>query len=266
MPRVPCNSTYLVLSKKVFSTVILRVVPVRCKSWDCPRCALKKSEEYGRRISRFFVNKQLYFYTFTFKHDAPQEELWKKAASAWHVLHANIIKRYKEFSYVKILESHTKSCAPHYHICTPTRLSEVWLGRALRTAGFGWQAKMVRVNSSGINGYLRKYLTKSWPRPDSAEIRRKLKLRIVTFSQSTSVVDKTPSEWRWAGIYASRSEAIDTVLTMALFETRTGDTINETLVSKDIFEVTYRLSDSVSDSPFVGIDGDISIVSLPIDV
>ena len=195
-----CGSRYIVVRRDTTNFREYRSFPLRCKSWSCPECAARKSLKYGKRIEWAFKNQQLYFYTFTFFHDVAPVEGWRRAQSAWNKLNISINKKYGRFPYVKILESHTQSCFPHYHVLSSKLLGAEWLGREAIAAGFGYQIRLQRVNSSGVNGYMRKYLGKSWPNEEASVIRRNLRLRVVTFSRGLATIPSAGAPWKCQNI------------------------------------------------------------------
>lgn len=203
-----CGKGFIAIKREKDGKALLQAFPARCKSWNCPRCADKKSREYGRRIDASFKNVQLYFYTFTFRHGRSSREVWAEASGAWNLLLTKIHKRYGGFRYVKILECHTQSNYPHYHVLSTRLVSARWLGHALIASGFGYQCRISRVNSQGVSGYLRKYLGKSWPRADAQQIRTGLGLRVVTFSRDAGICAVHNGGWSYVGFSPDRSRAI----------------------------------------------------------
>lgn len=203
-----CGKHFIVVKREKDGKAVLQAFPARCKSWNCPRCADKKSINYGRRIAAAFKNEQLYLYTFTFFHTRSSRVVWQNAATAWNLLLTKIHKRYRGFRYVKILECHTQSNYPHYHVLSSRLLSARWLGAALIASGFGYQSRLSRVNSQGVSGYLRKYLGKSWPRPDAQKIRTELGLRVVTFSRAAGLCPVHNGGWSYVGYSPDRQRAL----------------------------------------------------------
>ena len=203
-----CGKGFIAVRREKDGKALLQAFPARCKSWNCPRCADKKSLSYGRRINEAFKNQQLYFYTFTFRHGRNSRDVWAGAASAWNLLLTKIRKRYGRFTYVKVLECHVSSNYPHYHILSPILISAVWLGKALVKSGFGYQSRLSRVNSQGVSGYMRKYLGKSWPRKDSQQVRTELGLRVVTFSRDAGIQPVHNGGWSYIGFASDRPRAL----------------------------------------------------------
>lgn len=230
----PCGSRFIVLSQKTTGMSKIASYPLRCKSWDCPECAKRKSIKYGHRIAAAFKNQQLYFYTFTFYHNNAPIEVWRKAALAWNSLNIAIHKKIGRFPYVKILECHTESNFPHYHILSSALLPAVWLGEQALAAGFGYQIRLQRVSSSGVNGYMRKYLGKSWPRADAIAIRKDLHLRVFTCSRGLPQCPPPLHPWRFERVLYS-AEGVFACLSTVIFS----------MQSKEIF---YNLDGL--DAPF----------------
>jgi len=203
-----CGTKFITLKKIDSGKTSLLSVPLKCKSWNCPRCADKKSLFYGKLISQWFVNQQLYFYTLTFFHSEEPVLAWAKAAASWNNLNIALHKKYGRYSYVKILECHTDSNYPHYHFLSNKLFNAETFGKMAIAAGFGYQIRIQRVSSSGVSGYIRKYLGKSWPRKDSAQIRTELRLRVFTHSSDLRNNLHSGNQWKFLRICPDRSEAI----------------------------------------------------------
>lgn len=203
-----CGKRFVTLKKTVEKTTTLLSFPLKCKSWNCPRCADKKSLFYGKVISQWFVNKQLYFYTLTFYHSVEPVAAWQNASDAWNNLNIALHKKYGRFSYVKVLECHKESNYPHYHILSDKLFNASIFGEMALAAGFGYQIRIQRVQSSGVSGYIRKYLGKSWPRKDSAQIRTDLRLRVFTHSTDLHTVLQRNNTWKLLRICTDHSEAL----------------------------------------------------------
>lgn len=208
MAASKCGTRFITMHKDENGKRFYRSFPLRCKSWNCPTCADNKSLLYGRFIAQWFVNKQLYFYTLTFAHSTDSLTAWKAAATAWNALNIQLHKKYGRFSYVKILESHINSNYPHYHILIDRLFSARTFGKMALAAGFGYQIRIQRVSSNGVNGYIRKYLGKAWPREDARQIRTTLHLRVFTRSLDLHSGNLAPSLWRAGRIVSCREQAI----------------------------------------------------------
>lgn len=178
-----CGTFFITLQDRCSDNYVFHSFPVRCGRWDCPTCRQKKANKHRERINLYFLNEQLFMYTFTFFHNLPPMESWRRASAAWNKLHIRLLHRYGKFPYVRVLESHTESPYPHYHILTNKLLSTQYLGKMALECGFGYQTRVTRVSSAGGGNYVSKYLTKSWAREDSFALRSALHLRIVCYSR-----------------------------------------------------------------------------------
>lgn len=241
MAEHKCGVSFVTLRKRVENTEVLRSIPLRCKSWSCPHCAVKKANKYAKIMDVLFRKKQLYFYTFTFRHDGTPLEVWGSAGAAWNRLNTAIHRRYKTHAYIRILESHVESPYPHYHICSTRLYSAVWLGKELRKAGFGWNAEIKRVNSSGLGFYLRKYLVKSWPRADAAEIRKDLGLRVFNTSRGLFPHSVPVHEWSFIGTSNCRAAAVEICFTSSQWCSTDNRSIIETELKGGGYEISYSI-------------------------
>lgn len=190
-----CGSKFCAIYRPVENGTEYAVVKIRCKSWACRPCRSKKVELYKKIITECFGDVQLYMYTFTYYHSRSEEETWDNYNMSWNRFRTAAAKKYGSIKYVKVLECHKSSNYPHIHVICDTYLSPLWLGAEAARAGFGWSNKWQRFDKRGAAQYVAKYLTKDWPRADSARIRWQKKLRIVTMSQG--LVDKIIKIARW---------------------------------------------------------------------
>ena len=195
MPALKCPYMYAVGQKKNGETTEHKVLALPCKSWSCPTCASKKSERYGKVLNNLFSREQVWFYTFTFTHSQSPQEAWSNAAACWNRLNTFLHQKFGKYSYVRILESHVKSPYPHYHICINRYFPATSITAALKRSGFGWAGNCQRVSSNGLSGYLRKYLTKCWPRADAAELRKVLRLRVFSVSRDIKLNSNPTNDW-----------------------------------------------------------------------
>jgi hypothetical protein len=170
-------------------------VQTRCKSWDCPYCAKIKADGYKERMKKLFDGRPLFLYTLTYFHNKPPEEVWKNYSVAWNRIRTAINKKYGSFAYVRVLESHTVSPYPHLHVIADVHVPERWFGQELLSAGFGYQADMKPITSVGAVFYVSKYLTKGWSNEQSKNIRKDLRLRIISFGGFDSSRVNTGELW-----------------------------------------------------------------------
>lgn len=249
MAAIKCPRHYAVGVKKTDTLTEYRTLPLTCKSWSCPSCAPKKSARYGKIFESIFTRKQLYFYTLTFHHRGDPRSVWARAAKSWNHLLTILHQTEGRFSYVRILESHTISCYPHYHIVVTKHFDAVKFGQALRRSGFGWQAVCKRVNAQGLNGYLRKYLAKPWTRTDAAQLRRLLRLRLVSVSRDLRLTPHNPTDWHLLkAVPTANATAADVILT---FSYGAEDEKKENVKAFEI-EVPFRLDPSARRAYIIG--------------
>jgi len=206
-----CSTSYLVLKRDQITNIRYRSVPLRCHSWSCPVCAKDKAEKYKVRMRPLFARENLHMYTFTYFHSKPEEEVWCEYQSAWNRLRTAIVKRFGTVHYCRVLESHKESNYPHLHVIMDKLVPPTWLNKELLSAGFGYQCDVKQVRDDQAGRYISKYLTKVWTNEKSAQIRRRLRLRIISFSAGVCTRLPGPSGWHLVGIESSMEGAIDKI-------------------------------------------------------
>jgi hypothetical protein len=192
---IGCESSFIGIKRKSFGKVEYRVFPTRCNSWDCPDCAKTKAKKYRERMRPLFDGRSLWMYTFTYYHSKPPLEVWSEYSAAWNRFRTAAAKRYGRFAYARVLEHHHKSPYPHLHIIADKEFGAVWLAAELKSAGFGYQAKCKPITSEGAITYVTKYLTKVWTDEGCKEIRRGLRLRIVSFGGGALCCRSSGGDW-----------------------------------------------------------------------
>lgn len=190
-----CGKRYMGLFRGTAEGSEVKVVQTHCKSWDCPKCARTKSRRVARAITELFSRQQCYMYTFTFFHSRPASEAWSDYNASWNRFATAVRKRFGEFSYVRILESQPKSHYPHLHVLSTLYIPEKWFGEESIRAGFGFQLKHQRIDSTGASNYVRKYLSKPWPDGEGRDYRKQYRCRVYTCSQG--LLDSRPPRAGW---------------------------------------------------------------------
>lgn len=178
---VGCELSFIAIKRAQLGSITYRVFPLLCHSWDCPVCARLKAKAYKERMSPLFDGRALYMYTFTYYHDRPALDVWNEYSVAWNRFRTAATKKFGGFSYARILEHHHQSPYPHLHVIADVELPDVWLARELKSAGFGYQCKKVRITSPEAVTYVTKYLTKPWTDEACKKVRKTLRLRIISF-------------------------------------------------------------------------------------
>lgn len=258
--RSSCLSYYLSLKQQDSFTVQYKIIPVKCKSWDCPECAKYKAFIYRKRISALFDGRQLFMYTFTYYHDSSVESVWNSYNVAWNRFRTAAHKKYGSFAYVRILESHEKSNYPHLHVIADKRFEDTWIAAELKSAGFGYQAKCAPVTSEGASYYISKYLTKPWTNEVSKTIRKTLHLRLISFGGFPNV--KKPARAKYECICRSNDKAICRDAVDIEVEWDLGQSWQKTYEKDepDYYEATFVILDPHTEAPFEAVEQFLEIV------
>lgn len=141
------------------SHVIL--IPLRCKSWDCPTCGPRKRRDYIALLKSGEPDREL---TLT----APAEpgtdprEIARRMKKAFTKLVARIRKTFGLFEYALVWEL-TKKGTPHAHILfRGTYISKRWISSQWVALGFGPVVFIQSVKSHGLHAaHACKYLAKA---------------------------------------------------------------------------------------------------------
>jgi hypothetical protein len=178
-----CEKTYCAVTHQEGIVHKYLTFPMRCKSWDCPKCRKIKTEEYRKRMDAFQELPNLYFYTLTYDHSASLADTWATYNSAWNRLRTALAKRYGKFNYVRVLEPHKDPCYPHVHVIADKYFEPSYFGPEAVSAGFGWQLDSKKIDGPEALSYIVKYLSKEWPSQEAVALRKQYRCRIITFSR-----------------------------------------------------------------------------------
>jgi hypothetical protein len=143
------------------------VFPLHCHNSRCEYCARLKGIRVAGAIEKVFAEQKTYMMTITWHHDKPPQEVWAKVGPDWNRIRTAIVKRYGAFKFVRILETHTVSPYPHLHVILSANVEKEWLSKECESAGAGFICNVEECTSLYAGYYVRKYLTKAWPREDS---------------------------------------------------------------------------------------------------
>jgi hypothetical protein len=149
----------------VFFSVSGKPIPIRCKSWYCPSCAVRNSRKHAIRV-KWHANhteKPLWFWTLTmrskykYSHDAfpVLKRLWDTFRKA--------IQRDdpSEWNYCAFIEGQPRRRQmPHFHIISDRKAYRRLKDLAMYS-GFGYQAEEKPVSTKKAAEYVTKYATKS---------------------------------------------------------------------------------------------------------
>lgn len=234
---------YFIGLKTVNGNVIrYKAFPARCDTWDCPICARIKANRYKVRLIPLFERQPLYFYTLTFYHKKDPFTVWKNISLCWNRFRTAAAKRYGSFNYVRVLEHHHKSPYPHLHIIADKHFEATWLGAEAIASGFGYQIDSQVVTGRGAAAYISKYLTKGWTDAYCKQIRKNLRLRVVSFGGTCCRPQATGSAWDIITRAICGSDVIDSINTDFQWTGFPNSTISYLMSSEDMYEVTYLLA------------------------
>jgi len=193
--RPACEDRHMHLYQEKDGKHTHLIVPVKCKSWECPVCRRIKSKIVSDFIKNKFKNKQVYMWTLTHFRSKSLEETWRDLGECWNRLRTYVKKEFGEFEYVRVIEPHKTDGYPHAHIILDRYVNEGTLSKLLTAWGFGWNFHSKRMSSAGSARYVSKYLTKAWPDETVHEVRRATKARIVQGSRRLGAIFRKPATW-----------------------------------------------------------------------
>jgi len=171
------------------------VIPARCKSWACPRCAKARAKRLARRVLAWSGGKQLSLFTVTMAHDVPVECAWGEISACWNRWRTAYVKKYGRLRFVRILEPQPRSQYPHLHVLVDRYIDWDWNEQELERAGFGSIKDIARIDGPAAFHYVLKYLRKVWPEGPGAMT--SLDLRQRRFSASRDCGPETAPLIRW---------------------------------------------------------------------
>lgn len=191
-----CEKTYCAVTHSDDAVQKYLAFPLRCKTWECPKCRKIKARDYRSRMSRMRELPALYMYSFTFDTKMTKEEAWATYNKAWNRLRTNLVKQCGKFNYVRVLEPQPGRNYPHIHVIADCYFAPTILGPATVSAGFGYQLEGHQIDSEDALDYVVKYLTKSWPTGESVRLRKENRCRIISFSRGFLSPKLRPEGWK----------------------------------------------------------------------
>ena len=175
---------------------------LRCGRWDCPECAERKAKDIRDRLSAFMAKSKTFMYTLTFKQARAPEETWRNMPKVWNLFRTRIAQKYGKFDYIRIVETHKNTPYPHLHVVANINIPESVFGQIAVESGFGWQLYKSPCDEEAAY-YVSKYLTKAWANEDSAFLRKKLRIRIVSWSRGLSALWSKPAKKPTVSVHAN---------------------------------------------------------------
>ena len=137
------------------------LIPVRCHSWDCPRCGPRKRAAYIKVLASGKPQRELTL-TAPAEPNTDPREIAIRMKKAWSVLVKRIRTAYGLFEYALVWEL-TKKGTPHAHILfRGSYISKRWLSQQWVSLGFGPVVFIQSVKDSGLHSaHACKYLSKA---------------------------------------------------------------------------------------------------------
>jgi hypothetical protein len=207
-----CGKYFVPVKRKTETGVRYMIIPVKCKSWDCPECRKEKAKAYSKRVKKMFDGRKLWMMTLTYYHNVDETTAWKTYNEAWNRLRTNLVKQFGKFSFVKVLESHKKSNYPHLHLIVDRYFRPMKLSPAVLAAGFGYQMQVKEITSDQGRTYVLKYLQKEWSNEAGRRQEKSNRCRRISFSRDLAPDPDDRERCQCLGLqtdYAAAREAID---------------------------------------------------------
>jgi len=198
--RPSCSVRFAHIHKKTDTGGQSALVPIRCKSWDCPRCRRVKSWQIKQKLTEILGSSQWFFLTLTYGNSKSAKSTWRELGNDWNRLAVWLRRRYPAIRYCRFVEPHKKRSYPHMHVLVNLHCFTRDFFTQASKAGFGWVANVKRVNSDGVNAYLRKYLTKEWPQNWGRVFRAETKCRIFSLSRVFGPTFRKKTDWALVSI------------------------------------------------------------------
>lgn len=154
-----CGSGAIVGSSPDRSHIV--IVPMTCKSWDCPRCGPRKRAEWIRKFKNAKPEREITLTCPANKFANPHIAA-EAMKMAWLKLIKRIRDKYGEFEYGLVFEL-TKKNTPHMHIlCRGKYIPQKWLSNQWHRLGIGYIVHIQKVDKHELHAaHVCKYLAKS---------------------------------------------------------------------------------------------------------
>ncbi len=136
------------------------IIPMRCKSWDCPHCGPRKRLEWIHKFMNANPDREITLTCPKDKWPDPQDAAWHMK-KAFVKLVQRIRRKYGPFEYGLVWEL-TKAGTPHLHILSRgSYIPQKWLKLQWQDLGIGFIIHISSVKNAGLHAaHLCKYLAK----------------------------------------------------------------------------------------------------------
>lgn len=162
------------------------VMPLRCKTWDCPKCSKTMKMRWIKRIQSARPTR---WFTLTMKAELTGSTIdqFRTLQTAWKALVAIIRKRFGSFEYVCVRELQKRG-APHIHSAfRGAFIPQKWLSRTWVKLGGGPIVHIQAIQGDNrLASYITKDLVKTFPRA------RRIDFRYSVVSSSRNFFPPTP--------------------------------------------------------------------------
>ena len=164
------------------------IIPLPCKSWDCPVCGPRKRAAWIRRLASGKPTREMTLTCPVDKFPDPVTAAVKMKA-VWGKVVTAIRKHYKNFEYAMVWEL-TKKHVPHVHVLfRGTYVSQKWLSGFWDKHGIGPVVYIQKIEKEGLHAaHACKYLAKS----NGQSAMALAPLRIIQVSQHYLIEETKP--------------------------------------------------------------------------
>lgn len=140
------------------------VVSLACDTWSCSDCAKVLAWRWSERVRYGLAlspEREAWFWTLTLPGwVSTAQKGYALLPRRWDNFRKHIQRAVGRWSYVAFIEAHPhRDFIPHFHIISlqksPARLKDI-----AHHAGFGYQAREVRINGRSAATYVSKYASK----------------------------------------------------------------------------------------------------------
>lgn len=141
-----------------------QVVNLWCGLWACKRCGKVNANLWAWRVRLQIVGDvgtDYYFWTLTMgSRYKTAKQGFQALPKLWDAFRKKAQRKLKDWLYCAFVEGQTKrGNMPHFHVISNRQAPERLKDMAVR-AGFGFQAKEIKVNDKKAASYVSKYASK----------------------------------------------------------------------------------------------------------
>jgi hypothetical protein len=215
--RGKCRPRWHVVTRQSESgeTTYHDLVPIYCKSWDCPRCRRWKALRVASAARVLTGGDDVFMVTLTYTRELDNVSTWRNLGVSWNRLLSRVRRNCGRVTYIRVVEPHRSGGYPHLHCLIRGHAAAQDILRNAQVCGFGSVAHLQRVRDNGAGQYLCKYLTKDWPNGESQELRKRARARIVSVSRDIGAIFPRSAGAASCVPVASRESGVQSLLIRA---------------------------------------------------